>query len=104
MGWKRQSTSVFASVYPASMTCSSIRSASPILAMGPIRTRNKSCPLINTGEILTGPQEFLKGLYRGWLDGGGHARRNGEHGKTISKKLACAMFNLDVALGNNLQP
>lgn len=53
------------------------------------------------GELLTGPEEYLRGIYRGWLDGDGHARRNTEYGKTISRNLAFAMLSLDIALGNN---
>jgi hypothetical protein len=50
-------------------------------------------------DIASGPKDFLEALFTGWLDGDGHARRNGIGGVSISRDLALGMFDIAHALG-----
>lgn len=50
-------------------------------------------------DLASGPPEFLRGVFTGWMAGDGHKRRKGQTGVTISRQLAVQMFQIANTLG-----
>lgn len=50
-------------------------------------------------DVASGPEDFLKALLNGWLDGDGHERRKEVTGVTVSHDLALNMYDIANAIG-----
>lgn len=54
------------------------------------------CP---SPELMNGPEEFVRGVLKGWMDGDGFHRNGVDIGASISRKLIHSLFGLDISLG-----
>jgi intein/homing endonuclease len=51
------------------------------------------------GALASGPPDFLRAVFDGWMAGDGHRRRERWHGVTVSKPLAFSMYRIAQGLG-----